>query len=214
MKVNKSSISNALKRSYLVFNSPTSRTAFNVAISVVQSCRCSDFAKNGHRVLYKHILFIALHVHNGKDLEPSLWIQFIEENDLRSLFDAAGKDITFLREQLVKERTYSWHSHWTRLFYSTINLGSAKKVQVVGKMYSSRCRKTINVGTQCIAIEGVLTVPFTTNKAAAQKFYYCLDGRYITNRPMLANIRPLLELTLRKKEIFNLLKIYDIFIWF
>ena len=38
MKVNKSSIINALKRSYLVSNSPTSRTAFNVEISTIQSC--------------------------------------------------------------------------------------------------------------------------------------------------------------------------------
>ena len=67
MKVSKSSIINALKRSYLVSNSPTSRTAFNVEISTVQSCTCSDFAKNGHRVLCKHILFIVLHVLNGKD---------------------------------------------------------------------------------------------------------------------------------------------------
>ena len=72
MKVNKSSIINTLKRSYFVSNSRTLRTAFNVEISTVQSCTCSDFAKNGHRVLCKHILFIVLHVLNGKDLEPSL----------------------------------------------------------------------------------------------------------------------------------------------
>ena len=56
IEVNKSSIVNALKRSYLVSNSPTSRTAFNVEISTVQSCTCSNFAKNGHQVLCKHIL--------------------------------------------------------------------------------------------------------------------------------------------------------------
>ena len=99
MKVNKSLIINALKRSYLVSNSPTPRRAFNVEMSTVQSCTCSVFAKNGHRVLCKHILFIVLHLLNGKDLEPSLRIHFIEKNDLRRLFDAAGKDIKhqFLR---------------------------------------------------------------------------------------------------------------------
>ena len=93
MKLNKSSIINALKRSYLVSNSLTSRTTFNVEISTVQSFTRSDFAKNGHLVLCKHILFIVLHVLIGKDLETSLQIRFIEENDLRSLFDAAGKDV-------------------------------------------------------------------------------------------------------------------------
>ena len=45
MKVNKSSIINALKRSYLVSNSPTSRTAFNVEINTAQWCTCSDFTE-------------------------------------------------------------------------------------------------------------------------------------------------------------------------
>ena len=101
MKVSKSSIINAFKRSYLVSNSLTSRATFNVEISTVQSFTRSDFAKNGHLVLCKHILFIVLHALIGKDLETSLQIRFIEENDLRSLFDAAGKDIRhqFLHEQ-------------------------------------------------------------------------------------------------------------------
>ena len=86
MKVNKSSIIDALKRSYLASNSPTSRMAFNVDVSTVQSCTCSDFARNGHQVLCKHIFFIVLHVLNVKDLEPPLKICFIEENDLQSLF--------------------------------------------------------------------------------------------------------------------------------
>ena len=72
VKVNKSFIINAPKRSYLISNSRTSRTAFNVEISTVQSCTCSDFTKNGHWVLCMHILFIVLHVLNVKDLEPSL----------------------------------------------------------------------------------------------------------------------------------------------
>ena len=72
VKVNKSSIINALKRSYLVPNSLTLRKAFNIEISTVQSCTCSDFPKNGHWVLCKHILFIVLHVLNDKDLETSL----------------------------------------------------------------------------------------------------------------------------------------------
>ena len=72
VKVNKSPIINALKRSYLVPNSLTLRKAFNIEISTVQSCTCSDFPKNGHWVLCKHILFIVLHVLNGKDLETSL----------------------------------------------------------------------------------------------------------------------------------------------
>ena len=72
VKVNKSPIINALKRSYLVPNSLTLRKAFNIEISTVQSCTCSDFPKNGHWVLCKHILFIVLHALNDKDLETSL----------------------------------------------------------------------------------------------------------------------------------------------
>ena len=79
----------------------------------------------------------------------------------------------------------------------------------------------INIGTKCIVIEGALTVPFNTNKAVTQIFYYCLDALCITNRSPWTNIRPLLELTFDnditddiKKEIFSLLEISDIFNWF
>ena len=89
-----------------------------------------------------------------------------------------------------------------------------KKCKRLAKYTNSHCRKVINVGTECIVIEGALTVPFNTNKAVAQKFYYCLDALCITNRPPWTNIRPLLEMNLdnditddRKKEIFSLLNI-------
>ena len=57
------------------------------------------------------------------------------------------------------------------------------------------CKKVVNVGTECIVTEGALTVPFNTNKAVAQKFYYCLYALCITNRPPWTNIWLLLELT-------------------
>ena len=43
---------------------------------------------------------------SGKDLEPSPRIRFIGENDLQSLFDAAGKDIKhqFLHDQPTDKR--------------------------------------------------------------------------------------------------------------
>ena len=59
------------------------------------------------------------------------------------------------------------------------------------------CKKVINVGTECIVIEGALTVPFNTNKAVTQKFYYCLYALCITNRPPWTNIWPLLQLTFK-----------------
>ena len=183
----------------------------------VQSCTCSNFAKNGHRVLCKHILFIVLHVLNGKDLEYSLRINFIEENDLRSLFDAAGKHI---KHQLLREQPtgkgkdfrviLAEHSCFTQPQIWRVQ----KKYKRLAKCTSSCCRKVINVGTECIVIEGALTVPFNTNKTVAQKFHYCLDPLCVTNRPPWANIRSLLELTFdndiiddRKKEIFSLLNI-------
>ena len=46
-------------------------------------------------------MFIAPHVLNSKDLEPSLRIRFMEENDLQSLLDAARKDI---KHQLLREQ--------------------------------------------------------------------------------------------------------------
>ena len=194
MKVSKSSIINALKGGYLVSNSATLRTAFNVEISTVQSCTCSDFVKNGHRVLCKHILFIFLHVLNNKDLEPSLRICFIEENNLRSLFDAAGKDIKhqFLLEQTTGKRTnLAEHACFTQPQIWKVQ----KMCKQFAKCTNSRCRKVINVGTECIFIEGALIVPFITNKAGAQKFYNCLHGLCITNRPLWTNIWLSLELT-------------------
>ena len=217
MKVNKSFIINTLKRSYLLSNSPTSRTDFNVEISTVQSHTCSDFAKNEHRVLCKHILFIVIHVLNGNDLEPSLRICFIEENVLRSLFDAAGKDIKhqFLREQPTGKRK-DFHAILVEhaCFTQPQIWKVQKKCKWLAKCTNSRCRKVINVGTECIVIEGALMVPFNTNKAVAQKFYYCLHVLCVTNWLPWTNIRPLLELTFdnditddRKKEIFSLLNI-------
>ena len=91
----------------------------------------------------------------------------------------------------------------------------------MAKCINSRCRKVINVETECIVIEGALTVSFNTKKPVAQKFYYRLDALCIPNRPPLTNIQPLLELTFDndvtddgKKEIFSLLNILDILIWF
>ena len=89
-----------------------------------------------------------------------------------------------------------------------------KKCKWLAKFGNSRCRNVINVGTEFIVIESVVTVPFSMNKVVAQKFYYCLDALCITNQPLLTNIRPLLELTFdnnitddRKKEVFSLLNI-------
>ena len=69
--------------------------------------------------------------------------------------------------------------------------------------------------------QGALTVSFNTIEAVVQKFYYCLEALCIPNRPPLTNIQPLLELTFdndvtddRTKEIFSLLNILDILIWF
>ena len=171
IKVNKSSIINALKRSYLVSNSSTSRTAFNIETGTVPSCTCPDFAKNEHQVLCKHILFIVLHVLNGKDLEPSLRIHFIKENDLRSLFDAAGKDIKrrFLREQSTSKRKDFHAILAEHACFTQPQIGKVqKKCKWLAKCTNSCYRKVINVRTKCIAIEGALTVPF--NKAVAQNY--------------------------------------------
>ena len=154
MKVNKLSIVYALERSYLVSNNPTLRTAFNVEVSTVQSCTCFDFAKNGHRVLCKHILLIVPHILNGKDIEPSLRMRFIEENDLQSLFDASGKDIKhqFLREQPIGKRKdfhaiLAEHACFTQPQIWKVQ----KKCKQLAKCTNSCCRKIINVGTECLS---------------------------------------------------------------
>ena len=91
---------------------------------------------------------------------------------------------------------------------------TAKKCKRLAKCTNSRYRKGINVGTECIVIEGALRVPVNTNKAVAQKLYYCLDALCIMNQSPWANIRLLFELTFnnditddRKKEILSLLNI-------
>ena len=144
IKVNKSSIINALKRSYLVSNSSKSRTAFNIETGTVPSCTCPDFGKNEHRVLCKHILFIVLHVFNGKDLEPSLRIRFIKENNLRSLFDATGEDIKrqSLREQPTSKRKdfhaiFAEHACFTQSQIWKVQ----KKCKRLAKCTNSRYRK-------------------------------------------------------------------------
>ena len=86
-----------------------------------------------------------------------------------------------------------------------------KKCKWLAKYTNSRCRKVINIGTECIVIEDVRRVPFTTNTAVAQKFYQCL---------MLSSLRTshkysdMFELTFdngitddRKKENFSLINI-------
>ena len=60
-----------------------------------------------------------------------------------------------------------------------------KKCKWLAKYTNSRCRKVINIGTECIVIEDVRRVPFTTNTAVAQKFYQCLDALFITNQPQI-----------------------------
>ena len=115
--------------------------------------------------------------------------------------------------QLVKERTFMIF-----LLKTLFTQPQIWKVQIkckwLAKCTNSRCRKVINVGTECIVMGGALMVPFNTNKAAAQNFYYCLHALCVTNWLPWTNIRPLLELTFdnditddRKKEIFSLLNI-------
>ena len=107
---------------------------------------------------------------------------------MRSLFDTAGKDIKhqFLREQPTGKRMdfhaiFSEHACFTQPQIWKVQ----KKCKWSTKCTNSQSRKIINVGTECIVIEDVLRVPFTTNKAVTQKFYQCLDALLITNQPQI-----------------------------
>ena len=117
-----------------------------------------------------------------------------------------------VNNQLVKERTFM------PFLLKTLTQSQIWKVQKkckwLAKCTNSRCRKIINVGIECIVIAGALMIPFNTNKAVAQKFYYCLHALCVTNWLPWTNIWPLLEFTFdnhitddRKKEIFSLLNI-------
>ena len=162
-------------------------------------------------------MFNVIHVLNGNDLEPSLRICFIEENVLQSLFDAAGKDIKhqFSREQPVGKRK-DFHAIFAEnaCFTQSQIWKVQKKCKWLAKCTNGLCRKIINVGIECIVIAGAVMIPFNTNKAVAQKFYYCLHALCVTNWLPWTNIWSLLEFTFdkhitddRKKEIFSLLNI-------
>ena len=148
-KIKKSSIINSLKRSYLISKSPRWRTAFNWEINTVQWCACSDFAKNWHRVLCKHILFIVLHLIDGKDLEPPLRMRFLEENNLWSLFDAAGEN---MKHQLLPEQPTGRRKDFHAIFaiQACFTQPQTSKVQKKYKMYKQFLQKVINVGTEYI----------------------------------------------------------------
>ena len=161
-------------------------------------------------------MFIVLHLINGKDLEPSPRIRFLEEMTCEACLTLLGKisNIScYSNSQLVKERIFLLILLYTLVLLNH-KFGKWKKSI---KCTKNLCRKVINVGTECIVIEGAPMVSFNMNKIVAQKFYYCLDALCITNRPPWTNVWPLLDLTFdyditdnRKKEIFN---IWDIFIW-
>ena len=110
-------------------------------------------------------------------MEHSPGIHFIGENNWRSPFDAAGKDIKHqsLRDQSTDKRKEFHIILGEHACFTQPQIWKVHKIASGWQMYkctNSRCRKVINVGIECIVIEGALIVPFNTNKAVARKFYY------------------------------------------
>ena len=63
--IRSSTVESLLSSSFRVTNSSTSRATYDVKVTSVPSCSCSDYRKNVKRVLCKHILFICLTVLKG-----------------------------------------------------------------------------------------------------------------------------------------------------
>ena len=201
MRVRKSHIVNDFKRKYVISNSSKSRQAFDVEISSQQTCTCSDFAKNGRKVACKHIIFVIIFVLDGKDIQSSLERKFISNNDLSALFSAAGSEVKpqYRQEKVLRGKTNFKEILANHEQFSQKQVWLAhKKIKRSAKCSNPSCRKIITIGTECLVVDGALTVPYNQSKAVNQKFYFCLSRLCSGNRPPWINVRDITELTFDK----------------
>jgi len=196
MRVRSSRIVNDLKRCYSVVNSGNSRSAYNVEISNVYSCTCSDFSKNGQKVVCKHIIFIFIKILNGSQFDQSLKDRFIGNEDLKELFYAAGRIVnpTYLEVKLkVSRKDFRSILANHEKFTQKQTWKAHTKAKRSAKCSGPRCRKVISIGNECLVVEGALTVPYNCKKAVEQKFYFCLNKSCTENPPTWTNISQILQ---------------------
>ena len=59
------------------------------------------------------------------------------------------------------------------------------------KCTNTNCRKVIPIKTNCLVVNGALSVVYNSHEARIQKFYYCLNDTCHTHNPAWANVRPI-----------------------
>ena len=192
MKIRKHTIVSKLKRTYKVASSTNGTKNYDVAICNIPSCTCADFKKNGKVVFCKHIVFLVTHVLSGSELMEALSNRYITDMELTQLFQKSGKDVLpkYLQEKshcrkkknfmsiLREHEDYSHEQAW--LFH--------KKESRSAQCTSVRCKKLIQRETECFSVDGALTIPYNSNKAVKQKFYFCAEVNCLLNRPPWTNI--------------------------
>ena len=215
MKIFQSKRINALNRTYSVKSSNSANKVYNVTISNISSCSCPDFLKNGKNVPCKHILFTIIYVLHGSEYENLLIERYLDDETLKSLLETAGCQIDreFQSEKSYRKKPFkdilSEHPLYEERQTWKLHLKTSRSA----KCSNPSCKKVLTIGTECFCVDGALSVPYCSQRAVPQKFYFCVNKVCMKSLPAWSNIHTptridvLFEDENRRSHIYEILDI-------
>ena len=190
MKVIKMEEITPIHHRYDVQNSVKSRTSYNCHIGLQPSCSCSDYALHGSDVYCKHILFVlyfGLNVTDFDVLKDVSFSQDVVEELLAKTFD---KDLFREKKSLPRPRKSSSeilksHKNFNDKQIATYHLKGRQSAKCKG----NGCNQIFQIGTPCVKVDGVLTVPYGKDFAVKQPLYFCPSPACLSRPPVWTNVQ-------------------------
>ena len=195
MKVKKIKRSSKKRHVFDVTNNSNSKTNYEVQISSVPSCTCSDFRDYGTKVFCPHILFILLVVLKGNDLKEAMKNRFLSDDYVKNLLSNQVEEKFKISNAQRRERR---HKDFPAILqrhedYEKAQTWRAHKKSVrAANCTNYKCKASLKRGTDCLVVDA-LTVRFDQEKASPQLFYYCLNSSCHKHQPKWTNIRGMTE---------------------
>ena len=190
MKIRKVEKDTNTKWTFSVASSQSGLNNYKVSIYNSPSCNCSDFVKYGSRVLCQHIIFILLFPLNVKGDHDVFSSRYMADDDLRPLLTSASVDKKYMQVSSSKGSRYA---NIRLMLQVDPNYGNHQIATLHNKTKRSAtcrsCKKIFKVGSLCIKIDGVLTVPIGHDTATVQTVYACVDPLCLRSMPYWTNAR-------------------------
>lgn len=176
IKVRKLNAISKRKRVYVVSSSNFGKTNYEVVTTNVVSCSCPDFVKNGDKVFCKHILHVVINILNGGQFLSSLRDKYLSDNQVDELFEKNSKNIPEKYQQKNTQKAkkdfgviLQQHPDFTQQQNWMLHLKASRTAKCLS------CKSDIQREKECFSVNGALTVPYDSNSAVSQKFYFCAE---------------------------------------